>query len=324
MTTLPIAQIRMDGGTQPRAGLDWDAIEAYTEALEAGAKFPPVTVFYDGVAYWLADGFHRITAAQSARVPEFPCDVHQGTVEDAQWFSFGANKTNGLLRTNKDKQRAVQAALKHPRAVGRSDEKIAAHVGVSRQYVWEWRQKIAPATCKQMTSGNASNGDGKKRLCADGRTMDVSNIGKRRSVVTADYSQETPSDETETTEAEVADSGRNASPTRPAPPAAQPQEADIAQPEEQPICSGKVAGSTPAVGSKIPAPPKPEPSKPDPEAGRAAVTAHLYGLKNHSISAADYVSGVPDEEISELHRTARAVFEFVGFVFEATGKRQKR
>jgi len=36
--------------------------------------------------------------------------VIRGTQQDAQWFSFAANQTNGLRRSNEDKQRAVKAA----------------------------------------------------------------------------------------------------------------------------------------------------------------------------------------------------------------------
>jgi hypothetical protein len=64
--SIPIANIRLDGGTQPRAVLDFEAIEDYAEAMGAGMKFPPVVVFYDGENYWLADGFHRVKAAYAA------------------------------------------------------------------------------------------------------------------------------------------------------------------------------------------------------------------------------------------------------------------
>lgn len=66
----------------------------------------------------------------------------QGTQQDAQWYSYSANKTNGLRRTNADKQRAVQAALLHPGGAGKSDTAIAKHVGVDQKTVLGWREKL--------------------------------------------------------------------------------------------------------------------------------------------------------------------------------------
>jgi hypothetical protein len=96
---IPISKIRFDGGTQPRAVMDFDAINDYSDAMAEGVKFPPVTVFYDGDSHCVADGFHRCRAAFAAGLDEVSCDVRQGTLEDAQWFSFSANRTNGLRRT---------------------------------------------------------------------------------------------------------------------------------------------------------------------------------------------------------------------------------
>jgi len=143
---LLITQVRLDGGTQPRATLDFDAIGDYTDAMGAGAKFPPVVAFYDGENYWLADGFHRVKAAYAAGFDTVPCEVHQGTLEDAQWHSFSANKTNGLRRTNEDKQRAVKAALLHPRAAGFSNNAIGRHVGVDEGTVRNWRAKLTTSS----------------------------------------------------------------------------------------------------------------------------------------------------------------------------------
>jgi hypothetical protein len=64
-------------------------------------------------------------------------------VEDAQWFSFGANKSNGLYGSNEDKQRAVKAALNHPKSCGLSDRDIARHVGVSDHCVGDWRGRLS-------------------------------------------------------------------------------------------------------------------------------------------------------------------------------------
>ena len=146
MMLISIDSIRTDGGTQPRAVIDFDAVDDYMEAMMEGVKFPPVTVFYDGSDYWLADGFHRVTAAQQADLKEIAADVHQGTREDAQWYSFSANKSNGLRRTNDDKQRAVKAALQHPNGAGKSNSQIARHVGVDEGTVRNWREKLNPSS----------------------------------------------------------------------------------------------------------------------------------------------------------------------------------
>lgn len=146
MVRLPVAQIRLDGGTQPRTALDFTAIDDYAEAMAAGVKFPPVVVFHDGEHYWLADGFHRLKAAFAAGFDAIECELRQGTLEDAQWYSFSANKTNGLRRTNEDKQRAVKSALLHSRAAEMSNSAIARHVGVDEATVRNWRTRLAASS----------------------------------------------------------------------------------------------------------------------------------------------------------------------------------
>ena len=163
---IPIASIRIDGGTQPRAAINFEAVFDYMDAMTDGAEFPPVVVFYDGANYWLADGFHRVKAAEQAGNEETACDLHQGTQQDAQWYSFGANKTNGLRRTNDDKHRAVKAALAHPSGAQLSNRQIAAHVGVDEGTVRNWREKLTAEIPQSPT-----------RKGRDGRTINVANIG---------------------------------------------------------------------------------------------------------------------------------------------------
>jgi hypothetical protein len=137
------------------------------DAMAAGAIFPPVVVFYDGTSYWLADGFHRVKATEQSGSDEIVCDLRQGTQQDAQWYSFGANKATGLRRTNDDKHRAVKAALVHANGAQLSNRRIAAHVGVDEATVRNWREKLT-AEIPQST----------KRTGLDGRTIDVTNIGE--------------------------------------------------------------------------------------------------------------------------------------------------
>lgn len=173
VTELRLDQIRTDGGTQPRYALDWSAIDDYTDEMEAGARFPPVVVFYDGENYWLADGFHRIQAKSQTGAGTIAVDLRQGTLEDAQWFSFSANKANGLRRTNDDKQRAVKAALMHPKGAGMSDAAIAKHVGVSQSTVSAWRQKMEASYRIDKIDRRTVNRNGTTYQ------QDTSRIGKR-------------------------------------------------------------------------------------------------------------------------------------------------
>src|ERR1035441_2906838 len=175
-TMLAISSIRTDGGTQPRAALDFAAVDDYMDAMQAGVVFPPVTVFYDGADYWLADGFHRRQAAFGAGLEEIACDIHQGTQQEAQWYSFAANKSNGLRRTNEDKQRAVKAALAHPGGAGKSDHQIAKHVGVADSTVADWRKKLNPSL------GNLEMAE--RTVTRGGSTyqQNTANIGRHASV----------------------------------------------------------------------------------------------------------------------------------------------
>lgn len=170
---LSIDIIRMDGGTQPRGAVDPDVIDTYQDAMEEGAVFPPVDVFYDGSEYWLADGFHRLRAKMQTGAEEIFCAVHQGTVEDAQWFSYGANKTNGLYRSNADKQRVIESALKHPKSGSLSDAAIGKHCGVSQRTVSTWRtkleasQKVSKIESREVTRGGTTY------------KQDTTNIGRK-------------------------------------------------------------------------------------------------------------------------------------------------
>ena len=140
-------QIRIDGGTQPRAELLIEVMEDYAEQMRDGVEFPPITVFFDGKEYWLADGFHRFGAALRARPGDaIEADVIQGTQADAQWYSFSVNKTHGLRRTNEDKERAVRAALKHSKASHLSNVQIAQHCGVDEKTVRKYRSEAGASS----------------------------------------------------------------------------------------------------------------------------------------------------------------------------------
>lgn len=108
---IPLTQVDIYGGTQTRVSTNEDAVASYAEEMESGAVFPPITVYYDGAKYWLADGFHRFLAAQRLELTEIKAAVKAGARGDALKFALGANATNGLYRSHADKRNAVEIAL---------------------------------------------------------------------------------------------------------------------------------------------------------------------------------------------------------------------
>lgn len=126
-----LSEIRLDGGTQPRANMNQEVVSEYAEYLMDGVKMPGLTVFHDGKYYWLADGFHRYFAHKKADIKEAECDVRQGSLRDAVLYSVGANDNHGLRRSNEDKRRAVITLLEDIEWSDWADREIARQCRVS-------------------------------------------------------------------------------------------------------------------------------------------------------------------------------------------------
>lgn len=180
MIALRTDMIRRDGGTQMRVQTNDEAVSAYAERLEAGDTFPPVVVFFDGGAHWLADGFHRLSATLMVAGRTLGTDAHDqwttinadvrsGTREDAIRFAVSANRTNGLRRTNADKQMAVRAALALPAMAGMSDRAIAEEIGVGHSTVSSARQLSNLDSSSPHKAVNTAT-DQRTRTGLDGKT----------------------------------------------------------------------------------------------------------------------------------------------------------
>lgn len=152
---IPIELIRLDGGTQIRACHTFQTkVEEYAVAMGEGSQFPPLTVFFDGSDYWLADGFHRLGAynicMQALKLSglDVECEVIEGTQRDAILYACGTNAVHGVQRTNSDKQNAVQTMLKNPLVslnddgMPWSDRAIAKICKVDHKTVAKWRAEI--------------------------------------------------------------------------------------------------------------------------------------------------------------------------------------
>ena len=161
--------IRTDGGTQTRASLNAFTLDEYYQAMERGAQFPPIDVYYDGAEYWLADGFHRLAAVEKMQNEAIECRVHQGDKRAAILHSVGANAQHGLQRSRDDVNRAIAMMLRDSEWQKWTDSAIGAKVGCSNKTVAARRtEMIAAGEIEPVTV----------RVAVDGRLMDTRKIGE--------------------------------------------------------------------------------------------------------------------------------------------------
>jgi hypothetical protein len=172
--SLPIGDIRRDGGTQQRAEINMLVVAEYAESYRDGADMPPLVVFYDGSHFWLADGFHRHSGAEKAGLTEVDCDVRSGSLDDAIFFACCANTSHGLQRNNADKRRAVETMLKKW-GTKKGDREISRDVCVTQPFVSKVRAEL---------SDNGYQMDPVHTVTRGGTTyqQDTSNIGKKKPV----------------------------------------------------------------------------------------------------------------------------------------------
>jgi uncharacterized ParB-like nuclease family protein/RNA-binding protein YhbY len=132
---LEISKITVDKRVNQRVdAINDETVARHAEAMAAGEKFPPITVFKpdDGPSeYILADGFHRIAAAQQIGHECIRCDVYPGSLKDAAFFACGSNCRHGLPRTSADKRRAIATLLRlSPQS---SDREVAKAAGTTHR-----------------------------------------------------------------------------------------------------------------------------------------------------------------------------------------------
>lgn len=140
MQRIELARVVVDAGTQIRAAINEETVAEYAEQMTAGVVFPPVVLFHDGNAYYLADGFHRTMAARRIGATDIPAEVQAGTKEDALWFALGANRKNGQRLNANDKRHAILLALQTwPE---KSVKQIAEQIGVNQGYAGKVKSEL--------------------------------------------------------------------------------------------------------------------------------------------------------------------------------------
>ena len=102
-TRLQLDEIEATAATQVRVRLDSGVIDEYANAIRDGAAFPPLVVFAENGSqrYILADGFHRLQAAQKVGKDSIGVKLHEGGMHEALMFALSANAEHGIRRRDR-------------------------------------------------------------------------------------------------------------------------------------------------------------------------------------------------------------------------------
>jgi len=139
---ISLSDIVLNKQTQSRTAINQEVVADYCDAMLDGKEFPALTVFFDGIHYYLVDGYHRYFAAKKAGITEFDASVVNGSLRDAILYATGANDKHGLQRSFEDKRKAVMTLLDDMEWSEWSDGKIARQCNVSASTVNRVRKEL--------------------------------------------------------------------------------------------------------------------------------------------------------------------------------------
>ena len=142
LQTLPLSKLALRPETQSRAAINQDTVQDYCDLMLDGKEFPPITAFFDGLEYYVVDGYHRCYASKKAGVKDIAAKVMSGSLRDAILYSAGVNYDHGLPRTNEDKRKIIMKFLDDFEWSEWSDSAIARQCNVSSMTVGRIRKSL--------------------------------------------------------------------------------------------------------------------------------------------------------------------------------------
>ena len=154
MPTIKISDIDLETSVQIRVKIEPDTVADYAAHIQAKKPpLPPIVVFGPDSRgkFFLSEGWHRLEANRRAGRAGISATIKDGGWKDALEHALGSNAAHGLRRTNADKRRAVELALKH--WPGWSSRAVEEKCGVSDTFVASIRSIQVPTvgTCQTVT-----------------------------------------------------------------------------------------------------------------------------------------------------------------------------
>lgn len=172
-----VGDIEFDEAYQQRIKVRSDLIAEYAQlwldGVDLGSKEPMIIARLtdQGGRLVVIDCWHRAKGLAQAFGPDHErmFEVANITAEQALVASFGANPTHGYMRTNEDKRKITDEALKaYP---NRSDEQIARWCAVSGPFVGNRRKALEAANELEKTD---------VRISLNGKVIPTGAIGAKK------------------------------------------------------------------------------------------------------------------------------------------------
>lgn len=165
---LNLGALVLDPKLQSRTEINEQTIEDYSEAIKRGDEFPPVLVYFDGVHYYLTDGYHRYHGHKHAGKAGITCEIVNGTFRDAVLRATSVNSRHGMRRTNADKRKAVMTLIEDLEWDAWSNSEMAAHCSVSISFVADLRSSAGKTS--DVVKYKTATGKVMEKKKAPGRT----------------------------------------------------------------------------------------------------------------------------------------------------------
>ena len=135
LKTVSASDIRIDGGTQSRVDIDPHWVHEMVDNMKNDVEYPPIEARFDGVHYWLTDGFHRYHAYTQLGIKDIQVAYLPGTMHEAQLDALASNDKHGLNLSREDKEKKVEMALENPLLKDQSNYAIAKACRLSQSFV---------------------------------------------------------------------------------------------------------------------------------------------------------------------------------------------
>lgn len=167
---VPVTYITADSELLCREHVNEKKVERYAQLMSEGAQFPPVDVFNDGNAYYLADGFHRLAAMKSMPYTSAVVRVFNGSKREALLHAIKANSNHGSLRTKAESKLCIVRLLQDPEWSQWSNREIARIVGVNEKTVRNNRATICGKSADTVSRKVKRNGTVYEQKIATSKT----------------------------------------------------------------------------------------------------------------------------------------------------------